>query len=606
MYGHFELLAYETGIFPQSIEKLPSNLSSEVLKVGNNSKTPISTTSSNIKSEIGLSSKNKLKSKFKYIYLCLDNNQVLGSNNIQKVVKTSSNKDQKALNMKNDKNSIQKQVASVYNKQKQVCAPDQKLVKINIENSKVNLQNLKINQILKSPIDSKNQFKSAGCFKSPEKQVSRIITQNLNNKNQRCISGFNLNANNNKKTIENVLSQNIVDKYTPMIIKNKHSYNQLQIKNKINDSDNKAQNFNNKPTTRRINVSSGSNQIEILKSEQNINNDCKLSQINFKRTPTSISNMGNYKNLVKKYKDSNITSSNSKGSFVFNNESKSSVIINNTNSDFKKGADIDFNSKDTPDKDIFNSLFISVQDYSNIINFPNKNPNINQNNNAIKSTNNFNDTDLNSILCDYKSKNNQAKPMIKSKSNFIISKVVSSDGKIIDLNNIKGVLPDQKTSIKSPSQEITNINGKSIDIIESSFEDNKPDSSYSIDKPNDDKLVNDSFDENENENNNCDEKVTILKNKIANTNKNTEQNQKSKHVESLEDLIKDKNKFHIKINEYKQALSTLIGKNISEQLLQEGLHINESNKNYEEYIRSISEYAEKNCPDNLEKVRNNY
>jgi hypothetical protein len=493
-------------------------------------------------------------------------------------------------------------VISVYNKQKQVSIPEQK-IKISIDNSRLNLnvQNSKISQVLKSPLDNKNQLKSGGCFKSPVKQIIPV-NNNIPIKNQRCISGINLNNKNNKKTIENLITQNLVDKCTPMMIKNKQSYNLLPNKSKlqINENENKAY-VKNRPITRRVNISTGSSQLEILKSEPKNNSNYISSQNNFKRTPTSISNMGNYKNLVKNFNDKQIKSNNSKGSFVFNNDSKSSVIINNTNSDFKYITENDFNNKmHTPDKDIFNSLFISVQDYSNKINSQNKEKIRNGVNTKEKdSFNKINDTDLNSILnSDVKSTNISNAPMIKSKSNFIISKVVSSDGRIIDMSNVQNNKREDKPQINSPSQEISNLNGKSVEILESSFEENKIDSSFSIEKNDNNKFLNDSFEQIDD---NEDEKVTILSNKKS---KNNEiKNTKLKQDENLDELIKDKNKFISKINEYKEALSNLIGKNISEQLLQEGHHVNESNKNYEEYIRSISDYAEKYCPENLEKVR---
>lgn len=652
-----------------------------------------------------------------------------------------------------------------------------------IKNTKQSISVFSSNDNISYASNFNKQRCTSGVFNNNKKANISCVSENVGNqmnKNTCNIGGYSSNINNNaynigksdnKRTIDTLISQNIINKCTPMIIQNNinkissngSNGNNGIIKNKnyskpctkrvilspnnkvlVTDNNNSKDNIidgkyykfvninkstsnNIKDTTTTISIINNTN------DTRNANNsNSKYILKDMKKTPTTTNNfpintsqLSQYNNFIKRTKESSYSNSNivnnvSKGSFLNqNNESKLSKLMNQRSKSKAQNSLISdqsrskskyhLNTEETSDKELFNNLFISVQNHSNmlksnqvnssIVNSSTNNNNIlnsqtsaefnnnisqvmvtrsNNNNNKndninikeerqISSTKDLitidnskmrnkrnikicdivhtksncrsndkldnNDNELLSIIKDNKleedniniKNDNKDKAMPKSKSQFIISKIVNSNGEKVNIssnnkmNNIntnKGIVinfnlnkPVKVNSnnlskvIVSTIRETLENNIESlgkVEIKESSFEDNNnntrdyEEKNYDSSSSNiiqcdfEARMVNDSLFEDEDNQQEKEEVLIIRENKKNNKTLNQINVLKDNKVNCLNN--KENSKDNNVLNSNKSIINA-DGKSIKNSSNNNG---NSQNQNYDNTsIKSLNQNREK-------------
>ena len=524
-YNLYDLLAYETGYFPPQLLKIGSKEKFNIKQQITSPKLVSSTQTSE-----SITPKNFLKLQVK---------EVKDSREI-KIVKTSQLIKKPENHVKFD---IQKQVNQVYK------------TKINtggvslIENNG-NAKNKIVANVVN---ESKKVNVSSNLIQKPVIKQSTAFSmfssnENLSENRERCFSGIFIHKK-DKKTIDTsaIINNQKYNKFTPVL-------------RKVNQ---------NGQENRKVNQSVGVSQMDRILSEQNLpqkiieKTNNYLNQINSQHAQRNIKNNINHSqsketlnkpsNLAQ-YVQNNIVLKQVKKvvSGVMSPQNKSD-ILSKGNLNKSKSSDVSKKIEETPDKDIFNNLFISVQDHSKKVNqLQNKKTERVINNKPLEAI--VTPEKMSTMETDTKQVKNSIieiktnEKMIKSKSNFIISKVVSSNG--------KEFVPKNIPSTQKFTQEL-NFSGEE-EIITHQFDDDAPEEK---------------------------EEVLVVK-------KRPKENENN-----ISELVKVKEKFIKNIKVLNDSLNAILNSSLNENLKKEYLSIIESKcKNTEEYCDKIDLFASKYCP----------
>lgn len=363
------------------VPKTEINIKSQNKKIGNKDLNEVNSSGNNTKENFNVKKQvNQIYNKFKG----KDVEEIRSSNKLSSLMSPPSkvvsninnnnlinnnNSDLISISNNNIKNNSNSNINSNNNQNKQIVSNNKNINnKLNSNSNNISDNNKNfVNKFIQGNQELQ-RMKLNAEIESAQKNKSRIHPKNnfINNdsKSKVTLSIFNSNENVNrifdsklscgqksKKTIENSNVSNVVtnikrniNNCSPSIMSNK-----LIINNNKNENELKIINGISKPTSRP--VSNNTNQLN-KKIYSNIGSNKGQEKINY----SSYSDLNQYKN------QSNLNKNNVKIQNVFSplsNNSKSNVSESFLNNEKNHSKLIE-----TPDKDIFSSLVVSVQDHS--------------------------------------------------------------------------------------------------------------------------------------------------------------------------------------------------------------------------------------------------